>query len=44
LADQTELSVQMAALFLSLIIPVALFLIFQRQFLRGASMAGGVKG
>lgn len=44
LAEQTELSVQMAALFLSLIIPVALFLIFQRQFLRGASMAGGVKG
>ncbi|MEV7756416.1 carbohydrate ABC transporter permease [Microbacterium sp. NPDC089180] len=44
LADQTELSVQMAALFLSLVIPVALFLVFQRQFLRGASMAGGVKG
>ncbi|OAN30857.1 ABC transporter permease [Plantibacter sp. H53] len=44
LAAQTELSVQMAALFLSLIIPVALFLVFQRQFLRGASMAGGVKG
>lgn len=44
LAAQTELSVQMAALFLSLIIPVVLFLIFQRQFLRGASMAGGVKG
>ncbi|MFB4350807.1 carbohydrate ABC transporter permease [Microbacterium sp. CR_7] len=44
LAAQTELSVQMAALFLSLIIPVVLFLVFQRQFLRGASMAGGVKG
>lgn len=44
LAAQTELSVQMAALFLSLLIPVVLFLLFQRQFLRGASMAGGVKG
>ncbi|ARJ04214.1 carbohydrate ABC transporter permease [Humibacter sp. BT305] len=44
LADQTELSVQMAALFLSLLVPVVLFLIFQRQFLRGASMSGGVKG
>jgi multiple sugar transport system permease protein len=44
LADQTELSVQMAALFLSVIVPVLLFLVFQRQFLRGASMSGGVKG
>ncbi|WP_368498292.1 carbohydrate ABC transporter permease [Herbiconiux sp. A18JL235] len=44
LAEQTELSVQMAALFLSLIVPVVLFLIFQRQFLRGASMSGGIKG
>lgn len=44
LAEQTELSVQMAALFLSLIVPVALFLIFQRQFLRGASLSGGLKG
>ncbi len=44
LADQTELSVQMAALFLALLVPVVLFLVFQRQFLRGASMSGSVKG
>lgn len=43
--DQSiELSVQMAALFLSLIIPVVLFLLLQRQFLRGVSLSGGVKG
>jgi multiple sugar transport system permease protein len=34
----------MAALFISVIIPVALFLAFQRQFLTGVSAAGGVKG
>jgi len=44
LAQQTELSVQMAALFLSLLIPVVLFVVFQRQFLRGVSMSGGIKG
>ena len=44
LAEQTELSVQMAALFLSLLVPVVLFLVFQRQFLRGATLSGGVKG
>ena len=39
-----ELSIGMAALFLALIVPVVLFLIFQRKFLRGVSMSGGVKG
>ncbi|GAA3341285.1 hypothetical protein GCM10017714_24650 [Curtobacterium pusillum] len=41
---QSQLSVQMAALFLALIVPVILFLAFQRQFLRGVGMSGGVKG
>ncbi|HEY5221636.1 MAG TPA: carbohydrate ABC transporter permease [Microbacteriaceae bacterium] len=37
-------SVQMAAVFLTIIIPVILFAIFQKQFLRGVSSAGGIKG
>lgn len=40
----TPLAVQMAAIFLSLIIPVVLFLAFQKQFLRGVGTAGGIKG
>ena len=40
----TPLSVQMAAVFLTIIVPVVLFLIFQKQFLRGVGTAGGVKG
>lgn len=42
--SEFELSVQMGALFLTLFIPVILFLVFQRQFLRGAGAAGGIKG
>lgn len=37
-------SVQMAAVFLTIIIPVILFVIFQKQFLRGVSSASGLKG
>jgi multiple sugar transport system permease protein len=40
----SPLAVQMAAVFLSIIIPVVLFAIFQKQFLRGVGTAGGVKG
>ncbi len=40
----TPLSVQMAAVFLTIILPVVLFLIFQKQFLRGVGTAGGIKG
>jgi multiple sugar transport system permease protein len=43
-ANTTELSVQMAAMFLGLIIPVVLFLVFQKQILRGVSLSGGTKG
>lgn len=39
-----EYSAMMAALFLSLIVPIVLFLIFQRQFLRSVGMANGIKG
>ncbi len=43
-SETTELSLQMAALFLTVLVPVILFLIFQKQFLRGVGMAGGIKG
>jgi multiple sugar transport system permease protein len=42
-ADTTEISLQMSALFLAVLIPVVLFLVFQKQFLRGVGMAGGIK-
>jgi multiple sugar transport system permease protein len=44
LTNTTTLAVQMAALALTVFIPIVLFLIFQRQFLRGVGMSGGVKG
>lgn len=37
-------AVQMAAVFLTIIIPVVLFVIFQKQFLRGVSSTAGLKG
>jgi multiple sugar transport system permease protein len=42
-AQTTDISLQMSALFLAVLIPVALFLIFQKQFLKGVGMAGGIK-
>ncbi|AYF96897.1 carbohydrate ABC transporter permease [Protaetiibacter intestinalis] len=42
--SQTELDVTLAALAISTIIPVVLFLVFQRVFLRGAGLGGAVKG
>ncbi|MGJ4845848.1 carbohydrate ABC transporter permease [Leifsonia sp. Le1] len=44
LAARSELNIQMAGLFLALLIPVVLFIVFQRSFLRGVGMSGGVKG
>lgn len=40
----TPFAVQMAAVFLTVIIPVVLFVVFQKQFLRGVGTAGGIKG
>jgi multiple sugar transport system permease protein len=40
----TPFAVQMAAVFLTIIIPVILFVAFQKQFLRGVGTAGGIKG
>jgi len=42
--SQTELDVTLAALAISTIIPVIMFLLFQRVFLRGAGLGGAVKG
>jgi multiple sugar transport system permease protein len=39
-----EVSLLMAGMFISVIIPIALFLLFQRQFLRSAGQAGAIKG
>ena len=41
---QTDLGVFLAALAISMIIPIVLFLIFQRLFLRSAGLSGAVKG
>ena len=42
--SQTELSVFLAALAIATIIPVVMFLMFQRVFLRSAGLGGAVKG
>lgn len=43
-APQADLAVLMAGMFIAVLIPIAVFLVFQRQFLRGAGSAGAVKG
>lgn len=40
----TELDVFLAALAISTLIPIAIFLLLQRMFLRGAGVSGAVKG
>jgi multiple sugar transport system permease protein len=42
--SQTELDVFLAALAISTIVPVVMFLLFQRVFLRSAGLGGAVKG
>jgi multiple sugar transport system permease protein len=44
LQPTTELDVFIAALTISSVIPIALFLIFQRMFLQGAGLSGAIKG
>ena len=44
LQQYVELDVFLAALAISTVIPVALFLVFQRLFLRGDALSGAVKG
>ncbi len=43
MARNTDLAVQMAALLLALALPLLLFVIFQKQFLAGVALSGGVK-
>lgn len=43
-AETADVSLLMAALFIAVVLPVAVFLIFQKQFLRGVGLAGGLKG
>lgn len=43
-ASQTELDVFLAALAISTLIPIAMFLVFQSVFLRSAGLGGAVKG
>ncbi len=40
----TDMGVLMAALAIATLLPIALFLVFQRMFLSGAGMSGAVKG
>jgi len=42
--SQTDLGVFLAALAISMVIPIALFLVFQGMFLRSAGLGGAVKG
>ncbi len=44
LPPTTELDIFIAALTISTSIPIALFLLFQRMFLRGAGLSGAIKG
>jgi multiple sugar transport system permease protein len=44
LQQAIELDVYLAALAISSVIPIVLFLLFQRLFLRGAGLGGAVKG
>jgi len=44
ISDTAPTSLLMAGMFISVIIPIGLFLLFQRQFLRSAGLAGAIKG
>lgn len=44
LEENVELSLLMAGMFISVIVPLIVFLIFQRQFLKGAGQLGMIKG
>jgi multiple sugar transport system permease protein len=43
-SSSAEISILMAGMFISVIIPIVLFLVFQRQFLRSAGQSGAIKG
>ncbi len=43
-APQADLAMLMAGMFIAVLIPIAVFTIFQKQFLTGAGSAGALKG
>lgn len=43
-ANTAETAVLIAGMFISVIVPLLLFLVFQKQFLRSAGQAGAIKG
>ncbi|GLY16318.1 carbohydrate ABC transporter permease [Kineosporia rhizophila] len=43
-APQADLAMLMAGMFIAVLIPIAVFAIFQKQFLTGAGSAGALKG
>jgi len=44
LVATTDIGTLMAAYAIATLIPIAMFLVFQRMFLRGAGLGGAVKG
>ena len=44
LQPTTELNIFLAALAITTLIPIALFLLFQRMFLSGGGLGGAIKG
>jgi len=42
--DNVQLNLFMAGLLISVVLPIVIFLLFQRYFIRGAGLAGGIKG
>ncbi|TCC57509.1 carbohydrate ABC transporter permease [Kribbella pittospori] len=42
--DNVQINLFMAGLLISVVLPIIIFLLFQRYFLRGAGLAGGIKG
>lgn len=43
-SQNTTLSFQLAGMLLAVVVPIVLFVVFQKSFLRGVSAAGGIKG
>lgn len=44
LRDNVQVNLFMAGLLISVVLPIVIFLLFQRYFIRGAGLAGGIKG
>ncbi len=42
--DNVQVNLFMAGLLISVVLPIVIFLLFQRYFIRGAGLAGGIKG